>query len=38
MFDLSYIESVDEVLIDKGVLADIDEPVRIYAEKTECAA
>lgn len=38
MFDLPSMDGVDEVLIDKDVVAGTKEPVRIYAKKAEDAA
>jgi len=38
MFDLPSMDGIDEVLIDKDVVAGTKEPVRVYAEKAEDAA
>jgi ATP-dependent Clp protease ATP-binding subunit ClpX len=38
MFDLPSMDGVDEVVIDKDVVAGSKEPVRIYAKKAEDAA
>ena len=38
MFDLPSMDGVDEVLIDKDVVAGSKDPVRIYAQKAEDAA
>jgi ATP-dependent Clp protease ATP-binding subunit ClpX len=38
MFDLPSMDGVDEVLIDKDVVAGSKDPVRIYAKKAEDAA
>ena len=33
MFDLPGMDGVDEVMIDKDVVAGTKEPIRVYAEK-----
>jgi ATP-dependent Clp protease ATP-binding subunit ClpX len=37
MFDLPSMDGVDEVMIDKDVVAGTKEPVRVYAKKKEAA-
>jgi ATP-dependent Clp protease ATP-binding subunit ClpX len=38
MFDLPSMDGVDEVVVDKDVVAGTKDPVRIYAKKAEDAA
>ena len=38
MFDLPSMDGVDEVLIDKDVVAGTKEPIRVYAEKQKDGA
>jgi ATP-dependent Clp protease ATP-binding subunit ClpX len=37
MFDLPGMDGVDEVMIDKDVVAGTKEPVRVYAEAEDAA-